>query len=265
MTTATSGMRPEGRQRYRHAARMEWIKLRSLRSTWWTLAITVLAAAGLAGAVGLKTRDGSGDLTNNALAGVAIGLLLTGVLGVLTMTGEYGSGLVRVTLAAVPDRRRLFLAKAGVFALLTVVTGEVASFLSFLAGTLTLRSGISAPTLADPGVLRAVLLSGVAFSLIGLLGLGLGALIRHTAWALTVLVGGVYVLSQVVAALAPALISFAPISIVANSLSITRPMDCAGSGPCPQVLSAWPGLALLIGYAAVVLALGGWRLARSDA
>ena len=72
-----------------HAARMEWIKLRSLRSTWWTLAVTVAGTVGIAVAVGRNTRDGSGDLVNNALAGVVPGLLLAGVLGVLTMTSEF--------------------------------------------------------------------------------------------------------------------------------------------------------------------------------
>ena len=84
------------------AARMEWIKLRSLRSTWWTLAVTVAGTVGIGAAVGLNSRDASVDLTNNALAGVVPGLLLVGVLGVLTMTGEYSSGTIRATLAADP-------------------------------------------------------------------------------------------------------------------------------------------------------------------
>src|SRR5258708_39688753 len=103
-----------GHYRFRHVARMEWIKLRTLRSTWWTLAITVGGAAAMAVVIGANTRNGAGDLTNNALAGVVPGLLLTGVLGVLMMTGEYTSGMIRATLAAVPGRPLVLAAKAAV-------------------------------------------------------------------------------------------------------------------------------------------------------
>ena len=116
MTTATWESRaPAGHYRFRQVARMEWIKLWSLRSTWWTLAITFAGAVGIAVAVGAKTKDASGDLTNNALAGVIPGMLTIGVLGVLVMTGEYSSGTIRSTLAAVPDRRLLLAAKTAVY------------------------------------------------------------------------------------------------------------------------------------------------------
>ena len=88
---------PAGHYRFRHAARMEWIKLRSLRSTWLALAITVAGAVAIGVTVGVNTRNAAGDLTNNALAGMVPGLLLAGVLGVLTMTGEYTSGMVYIT------------------------------------------------------------------------------------------------------------------------------------------------------------------------
>ena len=101
---AREGHTGAGHYRFRHAARMEWIKLRSLRSTWWTLAITVAGAVAIGVTVGLNTRNAAGDLTNNALAGIVPGLLLAGVLGVLTMTGEYTSGMIRATLAAIPRR-----------------------------------------------------------------------------------------------------------------------------------------------------------------
>ena len=86
-----------GHYRFRHVARMEWIKLHSLRSTWCALVITVGGATAMAVLIGRGTRNGAGDLTNNALAGVAPGLLFTGVLGVLIMTSEYTSGMIRAT------------------------------------------------------------------------------------------------------------------------------------------------------------------------
>src|SRR5262249_12542748 len=144
------GHAPAGHYRFQHAARMEWIKLRSLRSTWLTLAITVAGAVAIGVTVGVNTRNAHGDLTTNALAGVVPGLLLAGVLGVLTMTGEYTSGMIRATLAAVPRRPRLLAAKAAVFAVVMLVTGEIATFISFYAGGLALRHGIVAPTLGGP-------------------------------------------------------------------------------------------------------------------
>ncbi|HEY3957757.1 MAG TPA: hypothetical protein VGM53_30690 [Streptosporangiaceae bacterium] len=244
-----------------NVARMEWIKLRSLRSTWVTLALTAAAAIGIGIAVGLNTRHAGEDLTNNALAGVSAGLLLIGVLGVMMATSEYSSGLIKTTLAAVPNRRRVLAAKAAVFGATALVLGEVASLISFFAGGLTLRHGIAAPTLGQPGVLRAVLLTGASYALIGLLGLGLGMIVRHTAVAVAIMVGGVYVAAQFVAAIAHSVLPYIPISIVANSVSTTRPM--VGDGV--HSLSPWAGLGMLALYAAVLLGIGGWLLARRDA
>ena len=207
---------------------MEWIKLRTLRSTWWTMAITVAGAVGIGVAVGLNTKNASGDLTNNALAGMVPGLLLAGVLGVLVMTSEYSSGTIRATLAAIPDRRLLLAAKAAVFGAVALAAGEVAAFVSFFAGGASLPHGIPAPALGQPGVLRAVLLSGTSFCLIGLIGLGLGAIIRHSPAAIAVLVGGVYVVAQFIGAVAHSVTAYVPILIVANSISTTKPVSCGG-------------------------------------
>lgn len=255
MTAAVRTGVPRGHYGFAQAARMEWIKLRSLRSTWWTLAVTAAAAVGLAVAVGLNTENPTGDLTNNALAGIAPGLLFAGVLGVLVMTAEYSSGMIRATLTVIPDRRMLLGAKAAVFGAMTLVVGEATAFLSFFAGGAALRHGIPAPTLTEPGVLRAVLLSGLGFCLIGLLGLGLGAIVRHTPAAIAILVGGVYVVAMFVGGIALSVGAYVPISIVANSLSTTK----------DAMLPPWTGLAVLCLYAAVVLGIGGWLLDRRDA
>jgi len=256
---------PAGHYRFAHVARMEWIKLRTLRSTWWTLALTAAGAIGIAVAVGINTRNAHADLTNNALAGIAPGLLFAGVLGALVITSEYTSGLIRATLTAVPHRVMVLAAKAAVFGGVALLLGEAASFLSFFAGGAVLRHGISAPALDQPGVLRAVLLAGVGFCLIGLLGLGLGAIIRHTAAAIAVVVGGTFVLSIFIGAVWNGAVTYMPVDIVANSLSTTKPLTCGGHGPCPQVLSAWAGLGMLCLYAAVALVIGGWLLTRRDA
>ena len=260
MTTATVTTAGD-RVRFPDAARMEWIKLRSLRSTWWVLALTVAGAAGIAVAVGLNTQDAAADLTNNALAGIALGLLLAGVLGVLAMTGEYSSGTIRATLAAVPNRPLVLAAKAAVFGGLALAAGEAAAFIAFFAGGAALPAEIPAPTLGQPGVLRAVVLGGAGYCLIGLLGVGLGAVVRHSPAAIALLVGGVYVLAQLVAGFATWMMAWLPIAIVANSLSVTRP---AGDARI-RFLSPWAGLAVLGLYAALALAAGAVVLARRDA
>ncbi|GAA2615167.1 ABC transporter permease subunit [Paractinoplanes durhamensis] len=246
-------------------ARMEWIKLRSLRSTWWTLILTAAGTVGIGVAVGLNTPNSGGDITNNALAGVVPGLLLTGVLGVLTMTGEYSSGTIRATLATAPRRPLVLVAKAAVFGAVTLVVGEAAAFIAFFAVGATLRAGVTAPTLGQPGVLRAVAVTGAGFCLIGLLGLGLGAIVRHSAAAVGVLVAGVYVAAQFIGIMAHGVASYMPILIVANSLSTTMPVTCGtDAASCPDFLSAWAGLGVLSLYAVIALTLGGWLLARRD-
>jgi ABC-2 type transport system permease protein len=243
--------------RFRHVARMEWIKLRTLRSTWWTLAFTAVGAVGIAAAVGRSTKDASGDLTNNALAGIAPGLLFIGVLGVLSATNEYTSGMIRSTLAAVPHRRRLLCAKAVAFGALGLAVGEATTFLAFVVGTVSLPGSIDGPSFGDPGVLRAVVLGGTGFSLTGLIGLGLGLAIRHTPAALAVLVSGVYVAAQVVGGFSLTVGSYVPVAIVANSLSVVRPVE--------DMLAPWTGLAVLLLYTTVALGAGGWLLERRDA
>jgi len=256
----TTDVQTHGRYRFPQVARMEWIKLRSLRSTWWVLAATVAGAVGIAVAVGVNTEDAAADLTNNALAGISLGLLLVGVLGVLVMTGEYSSGTIRTTLVAVPNRPLLLAAKAAVFAVVALVAGEAAGFIAFFAGGAALPAGIAGPSLGQPGVLRAVMLSGAGFCLVGLIGLGLGVMVRHTPAAIAVLVGGVYVVAQFVAVLTHSLMAYLPIAIVANSLTVVRPV----AEDQVAFLSPWAGLGMLCLYAAGTLGAGAWLLARRD-
>jgi ABC-2 type transport system permease protein len=261
MTTTAIPRDPHGHYRFAQAARMEWIKLGSLRSTWWALGVTVAGALAVAVAVGVNTEDAAADLTNNALAGIALGLLVTGVLGVLAITGEYSSGMIRVTLAAIPNRPLVLAAKAAVFGAVALAVGEAAAFIAFVAGGAALPDRIAAPTLGQPGVLRAVVLGGAGYGLIGLFGLGLGATIRHTPAAIAVLVGGVYILAQLVAGLAPPVMPYLPVSIVANSLSVVQPVAAVGQ---VHFLSPWAGLGMLSLYVAVTLGVGAWRLASRD-
>jgi hypothetical protein len=239
------------------ACRMEWIKLRSLRSTWWALGLTIAAAIGLGIVGGLGAKTTTVDVTNNVLSGMAVGLLVTGVLGVLMCTNEYGSGLVRTTLAAVPDRRVLLTAKAVVLGATALVVGELAALVSFVAGTSALPAAVPAPSITDPAVVRAIVLGGAGYALIGVLGVGIGAIVRHTPAAIGVLVGGVYVVGQALGASVEAVRGYVPVGLVSDSLATTRSIDHA---PSP-----WVGLLVLMAYAAVALGGGAWPMSRRDA
>jgi ABC-2 type transport system permease protein len=177
------------------------------------------------------------------------------------MTGEYSSGMIQATLAAIPNRPLLLAAKGVVLGAVALAVGEAAAFIAFFAGGAALPATVAAPTLGQAGVLRAVILGGAGYCLIGLFGLGVGAIIRHTPGAIVVLVGGVYVLAQLVAGFAPAIMPYLPVSIVANSLSVVQPVPAVGQ---VRFLSPWAGLGMLSLYAAVTLGAGAWLLARRD-
>jgi hypothetical protein len=240
---------------------MEWVKLASLRSTWATLGITIAAAAGIAVLAGAGTKSPSQDLTNSMMTGMFAGVLLAGVLGVLAVTGEYTSGTIRATLAAAPRRPLVLAAKAAVFGVTTLITGQAAAFLAFFAGRTALGHGIAAPALSQPGVLRTILLSGASVALIGLLGLGLGAIIRHTAAAVTVLVSVVYAGELFLGQLNRTIDAYLPAYIVGDTLG---GHSCSpGAAACP--LPAWAGMSVLAAYAAAALLIGGCILAWRDA
>jgi ABC-2 type transport system permease protein len=259
MTTAP------GHYGFAHAIRMEWIKLRSLRSTFWLLA--VLAVAMLAIGVGVSTgyrthlpRPGAAQMVNDGMIGAVLGQLLMGFLGVVTMTGEYSSGMIRATVAAIPDRRLVLAAKATVFGAVALIGAELVTFVTFFASQAALAgSAVPRSGLGDPGVLRTVALNGVYVALIGLIGLGLGAIIRHTGATIGILFGLLFVPLIILGLLGPAglrIARFVPMFILANSLTVT---------PVPESLPAWAGIGVLSGYAAVALAVGGVLFARRDA
>jgi ABC-2 type transport system permease protein len=265
MTTTTMGQRVssvKGSYSLQSVVRMEWRKLRSVRSTWWTLAVFAAGMVGLAILIGLKTPahpDPSYDPTENGFAGLAIGQLALGTLGVLALSTEFTSGSIRATFAAVPRRGRVLAAKAAVITAVTLGAGEVLAFLSFAVGQAAVPHADVHAALGQPGVLRAVLMAGAYPALIALIGLGLAALIRHTAGAISAVVGVVFVLPLILLPLGEhsAVMKFLPEVIAENSLTAVKPIA--------DSLSAGAGLAMLCLYAGVALAAGGWALARRDA
>jgi len=273
MTTATldraANPRAEGHYGFRTVAQMEWLKLRSVRSTWWTLLVFAAGMIGLAIPIlihqhwaTMSAADrASFDPTNDSFAGLAIGQLALGVLGVLAVTSEFSSGMIRATFAAAPRRPLVLAAKAAIIAGVALVAGEILAFVAFGVGELVLKNPAPHASLGQPGVLRAVLLAGVYPALIALIGLGLGALIRHTAGAISAVVGVLFVLPLILLPFGTSIQNsvgqFLPMPIAENSLTAVKPVAHA--------LPAGVGFALLVGYAAVALAAGGWALARRDA
>jgi len=242
---------------FRNVARMEWIKLRTLRSVRWTLLFTLAGMIGIGIAAGFNTRNPEGDVTNNILVGGALGSVLFAVLGVLVMTSEYSSGTIRATLAAIPKRPLVLAAKAAVWGTIALVAGELVTFACFLAGAAFVHGGVLRPALSQPDVLRAVVLSGVYLCLVGLIGLALGVIIRHGAPAITALVALVFVAPLAGLAATPAG-QYLPELIFANALGATKPVQ-------GFTVSPWAGLAIIVAYVVVLLSVGGWLLTRRDA
>jgi ABC-2 type transport system permease protein len=273
-TVVTTGSaRPVGarpwRAGLRQAVRAEWTKLFSLRSTKWTLLIT---AAGALLVTYLSTRSAlhhpagwyqGFDPTNQSLAGLAVGSLAIGILGVLSISGEYGTGTIRSSLAALPRRGVLLTAKVVVVGLCTLVIGEALSFIVFFEGQAVLSGGAPTATLGQPGVLRAVALSGAFLALFALLGLGLGTVIRHTAGAIGAI--GAFGAFAGFTLLAPVLLHsisesisrYAPELIFANSVAAIVPQG--------NSLSVTIGVVVMLTYCVAALGLGALLLDRRDA
>ncbi len=258
----------DGGYSLRTVAQMEWHKLRSVRSTWYIAAVFAAGMIGLALLVlgqqnhaQMSAADrASFDPTSNSFTGLLLAQLLAGILGVLTVTTEFSSGMIRATFAAVPRRPLVLAAKAAVLGTATLVLGEILAFCAFLAGQGTLKAPVPHATLGQPGVLRAVLMAGAYPGLIALIGLGLGAIIRHTAGAICAVVTLLFLLPLLIAPLgAPirtAAVRFLPEQMAAMSLTALKPVSHA----LPPALA----LGLLCAYAAAALGAGAWALARRD-
>ena len=191
-----TGVHIQGRQTILRSVRAEWIKLWTLRSTWITsfiaIALTVLFGAGLTAAFGQSERYQ--DIAKESItAGLNFGQIVVAVLGALIITGEYSSGQIRSSLAAVPKRGRLLLSKAVVLAVVSFILGSVSVFLSWAISKPFL--GEHAGSLTDAHYAGYIWGSGLAYAVIALMTLGIGFLLRSTAGAITVIVSLLFVVA----------------------------------------------------------------------
>jgi ABC-2 type transport system permease protein len=247
-------------------SRMEWIKLRTVASTGWIFAIFAVGmiAVGMLMLSLLDPADMTAaqlaafDPVEQGFAGLEVAEITLAVLGVMVITSEYGTGMIRTTLAAVPNRLLVFAAKAAVLGALTLAAGEVLAFAAFFAGQAVVHEGLPHAALGDPGVLRAVLMGGAYPALAALTGLGIGALIRSTAGAVAVVLGWLLVLPVILYALPDhaAISKWAPQQILQDSLVAVKPV--AGTVP------PWAGLLVICGWTALALAAGAVAMARRD-
>jgi ABC-2 type transport system permease protein len=270
----------------------EWTKIRSVRSTVWTLIIFAVVSLGLTtlftwltlNALGNGRRDArsSGIVTDPVGfilgTGLGLGQLAICVLGALVITSEYSSGAIRASLLAVPRRYPMMLAKGAVFAALVIVVGEIVAFVSFFIGVALVNGHVVSGqltvagrlvtvhhtitvSLSQPGVLRAVAGSGLYLTVLGLFALAIGGLIRHTAGAITAVIGMVLVIFPLAGLLPDSWGAHvhAYLPTVAGQL-ITADKPTAG-----QLLSPWQGFGVFCAWTALLLAAAIYLLQRRDA
>ncbi|WP_049574208.1 ABC transporter permease subunit [Nonomuraea sp. SBT364] len=241
--------------------RAEWTKLRTTPGTGWLLLAVVVLTAGVSAAVAAAVTNQPFDVPRTALAGVVAGQAVVAVLAVLMISGEYGTGMIRTTLTAMPRRGGVLAAKAALLTGLTLAAGTVAVLGSVAAGRLLLPGG-QALSLTGGPVLRAAAGSVLYLVLVGLLSLGVAAAVRDQAAAAGVVLGLLYLL-----ALMTFLIQDADWQRFFYRLS---PMNAgltvqATAGLQALPLSPWAGLGVLAAWAAAALTAGGLLLKHRDA
>lgn len=249
--------------------RSEWTKLRTQPSAVWSLlsAVVLIVGSGALycllrvarppqGAAAIRSFDPAGI----SLAGVNLAQIAVGVLGVLLISNEYATGLIRASFAAVPARLPVLWGKAAVLLLTTLTLCLPATFAAFGVGQAILARQHLDTTLGQPGVTRAVLGSALYLAVAGLLGLGLGALLRNTAAAIGSLLGVLFGF-QILASFLPANWSDA----INKYLPAPAGIAVTAVKPDSFSLAPWSGFGLFCLYAAVVLGLAARRMRHGDA
>ncbi len=283
-----------GRAGTRQSVISEWTKLRSVRSTWISLAVVVVAGIGLSALVsnieagrwsslGLVDRA-QFDPVRFSQTGEFISQFVVGVLGALIVTSEYATGAIRATVAALPRRTTVLAGKGVVIAAVIFVVTEATAFVSFFVGqlVLTAHGGRTLPagstivtqvrsphipvvSITDTAALRAVFLCGVYLTLLTLMAFGIGFALRHTAAAISLFVGLLLVLPLIVQILPSSLSDpierYLPSNLgLAMIVVTTRKTDFAG-----VLMTPGAAVATLAVYSAAFVALGAWVLVRRDA
>jgi ABC-2 type transport system permease protein len=273
MSTATvTPAAPAGRVTQTRVLYSEWVKLRTLRSTFWSLFAAIVATAGLgmlfSWGFASRVSDHAHPIGDAATLAVTVPLrpyviaqLAVGVLGVMVITGEYSTGMIRATLAAVPGRLPVLWAKAAVFGVVVLVLMEVVSFVTFFGGQAILSTQHIQATLSSPQALRIVIGVGLYLTVVGLLGTALGAIIRSTAGAIAALFGILLVL--------PVLGEVLGLTSWGKHIAPYLPSNAGGdlltNSPDPGSLGPWTGFGYFVLYTVIAMAVAAFLLKRRDA
>lgn len=267
---------PPHRAGFGHYMLAEWTKIRSVRSTFWTLIVAIVVVVGFTALITWVTAanwNGPRAAPRDARAvadptsiifGVAIylGQLAIAVLGVLVVTTEYSTGVIRASLLAVPRRMTMLAAKITVFTLVMFVLAEILAFGSFFVGAAILHSHVSV-SLGDSGVLRATFGAGLYLVTYGLFAMAIGVLLRHSAGAISIAVAVAFVL-PILAGLLPDtsfwnhLVGYLPVQAGTQVFTVHPTGDAI-------VLSAWQGYGVLCIWVAVLFGFGAYFFNRRDA
>ena len=252
--------------------RSEWLKFWSLRSSIYSVVISVVGMIGLdcLFAYATVSRVAARNLSpaelahfhaaDTAMRGYLLVQLVVGVLGVLVVSGEYGTGMIRSSLAAAPKRLPVFWGKAITLSVIVFVTTTISSFIAYFAVQPILDTQGLGYALTSPGVLRAVFGVGLYATGIGLLGVGLGWILRHTAGAIATLFGLILILPTVGELLPD---SWQP--HILPYLPSNAGEQLASANPDPTGLAPWTGFGVLCVWIAVVVVAGALLLRRRDA
>jgi ABC-type transport system involved in multi-copper enzyme maturation permease subunit len=265
-----SGFR--GRVTQTNVVRSEWIKLWTLRSTRWSLLAAVLAMTGLGILVAVVQMNRWSQMTaldrlrfdsiNTGVGGYHLAQLAIGVLGVMVISGEYSTGMIRSSLMAVPHRLPVLWAKIGVYSVVTFVLMLISSFVAFFAVQAIVTQHHLQHAIGDPNALRVVVGTALFLTVLGILAIGIGALIRSTAGGISLFVFLLFVLPGITAILP---------SSVADSISPYLPLNAGFTvatstfDPGSHHLSPWGGFALFCGYALIAVLAAAIGLLRRDA
>ena len=244
----------------------EWIKFRTLRSTLAVLAAAVVGMVAIGLIVAYNTRHLTPSLqpddivASSPLQGYYLAQLLIGALGVLFVTGEYSTGMIRSTMAAVPRRLPVLWAKLIVFVAVTLTSMVVISLVAFLAAQAVIAQSRTGYSLSDPGVLRVVIGTGVYLTLVGVIGATLGWIVRSTPGALVAYIAVMLVLpvlfGNVLGTWGKHVAEYLPSSAGG---SFTRSLHE------PNSLSPWTGLIVLAVWAVAATGIAAFELRRRDA
>jgi ABC-type transport system involved in multi-copper enzyme maturation permease subunit len=265
----------ETRARHRvtqvRVARSEWTKLWTLRSTRWSLLAAVVAMAGLGMVIAAfqmghwarldAHEKASYSAINTGVGGYHLAQLAIGVLGVLVITGEYATGMIRSSFMAVPRRLPVLWAKAAVFGAVTFVLMLVSALVSFFGVQAIVKQHNLQASLSSPHALRVVVGVALFLTVLGVMTVGIGGLVRNTAGGIATFVGLLFVLPGVVAIL-PSNISDAVTPYLPLNAGTTVATDTFDNS---HHLSPWGGFALFCGYAAIAIVAAAISLKRRDA